>query len=67
MQKIRLMAPGPGKCPVCAGRHGAKEPHAAESFYYMARFRRRCGRFPTREDAAADAGRSAEESAEAGE
>lgn len=53
MMDIRLLAPVPGSCPVCAGKHEADEPHAIESLYYRIKFRQKYGRTPTAEDAAA--------------
>lgn len=53
MMDIRLLAPVPGSCPVCAGKHGADEPHTIESLYYRIKFRQEYGRTPTAEDAAA--------------
>ena len=52
--EIRLLAPGKRKCPVCADRHRAWEPHNRNSLYYQLRFRRENGRDPTWEDAMAD-------------
>ena len=53
MRKVRVTAPGPGKCRICAVGHDAREPHSRDSLYYMYRFRRENGRFPTWEDAMA--------------
>lgn len=53
MMDIRLLAPVPGSCPMCAGKHGADEPHTIESLYYRIKFRQEYGRAPTAEDAAA--------------
>lgn len=49
--RIRLLAPGTGKCPVCADKHGPYEPHNLNSLYYQARFFRKHRRNPTWEDA----------------
>ena len=50
---VRLLVPGRGVCPTCAAAHRADMPHDADSFYYIAVFRRRHGRLPTWEDAMA--------------
>ena len=51
--EIRVAAPSPGKCPVCATEHDPKEPHDRRSLYYQSRFRRSHKRFPTWADAMA--------------
>ena len=51
MNEIRITAPGPGKCPYCAGTHKKGEPHDRDSLYYQNRFFKDNGRFPTWEDA----------------
>lgn len=51
--RIIVSAPGPGKCRVCAVRHGKDEPHEAGSVYYIVRFLQKYGHEPTKEDAAA--------------
>lgn len=65
--KIRVFAPGPGRCPTCAGEHGPKERHDLNSLYYQYRFFRAHRRFPTAEDAQGKAKRGARpEGAEGG-
>lgn len=49
--EIKLIPPGPGHCPVCAGTHEKDMPHDRDSLYYQFRFRRKYKRFPTWEDA----------------
>ena len=49
--KIKLIPPQPGVCPLCAARHKANEPHDRDSFLYQNQFFRKSGRFPTWEDA----------------
>lgn len=51
--EVRLMAPGPGRCPDCAGVHEPGEPHDIGSLYYQMKFRQQHGCGPTRWDAAA--------------
>ena len=48
---IKIFAPGPGTCPVCAARHKPEAPHDRNSLYYQHRFRRENRRFPTWADA----------------
>ena len=49
--QIKVLAPGPGVCRICAARHDPDEPHDRDSLYYQNRFRRRHKRFPTWADA----------------
>ena len=51
MEEIRIIAPVPGTCRVCAARHTADKPHDLSSLYYKNRFWKEHHRFPTREDA----------------
>ena len=51
MDEIRITAPAPGLCPVCATRHDEKKPHDRDSLYYQNQFYRENKRFPTWEDA----------------
>lgn len=51
MDEIRITAPVPGTCPVCATKHDERDPHDRNSLYYQIRFYRRYGRFPTWIDA----------------
>lgn len=51
MEEIKVVAPGPGRCPYCATIHKKGEPHDRDSLYYQNRFFRDNGRFPTWEDA----------------
>ena len=53
MDKTKVCPPGPGRCPICATKHGPKEPHDRDSLYYQNRFHRRHRRFPTWADAMA--------------
>ena len=50
---IKVMAPVPGTCPVCAAKHDPQEPHDRDSLYYQQRFHRGHERFPTWADAMA--------------
>lgn len=49
--EIRIAAPVPGTCPVCATKHERQEPHDLNSLYYRNQFYRRHRRFPTWADA----------------
>lgn len=51
MEEIRITAPTPGTCPVCASRHDRRDPHDRDSLYYQNRFYKKHKRFPTWEDA----------------
>ena len=51
IQELRILPPGPGKCPQCAVEHDAKDPHDLQSLYYRMKFRQQHGRFPTWWDA----------------
>ena len=53
MDEIRITAPAPGLCPVCATRHDETKPHDRDSLYYQNQFYRENKRFPTWEDAMA--------------
>lgn len=53
IEDMRLIPPGPGKCPECAVEHPSHEPHDAQSLYYQMKFRQQRGRFPTWRDAMA--------------
>lgn len=48
---IRLLPPGKTKCPLCADRHTAKDPHNRNSLYYQMRFLQDHERLPTWGDA----------------
>lgn len=52
-EEIKIKAPGPGTCKLCATVHRPEEPHDRDSLYYQHRFRLRYKRFPTWEDAMA--------------
>lgn len=54
--KIRITAPVPGTCPVCAVAHEEQEPHDLESLYYQNQFFKVHKRFPTWADALAHCG-----------
>lgn len=48
---MKVCAPVPGTCPVCATKHEATAPHDRDSVYYQAKFRRQHKRLPSWEDA----------------
>lgn len=52
-EDIRVNAPGPGACKICAAVHSPEQPHDRDSLYYQYRFRKRHRRFPTWDDAMA--------------
>lgn len=52
-EKVMILPPKPGTCPVCAVGHKANQPHNPESLYYQMKFRQQHGRFPTWADAMA--------------
>lgn len=54
IDKIHVLSPMPGVCPVCAARHGPEEPHDHRSLYYIVHFYQKNKRFPTEEDATAN-------------
>ena len=51
MEVIRISAPVPGTCPVCAMVHDKAEPHDLNSLYYQNQFFKTHWRFPTWADA----------------
>lgn len=51
MAEIKIVAPMPGRCKVCATAHRPEEPHDRDSLYYQNRFFRKYKHFPTWEDA----------------
>lgn len=51
VEEIKITAPTPGSCPVCATVHGKNEPHDLNSLYYQNRFFKSHKRFPTWADA----------------
>ena len=53
-ERLIVSAPGIGKCPVCAVRHGKDQPHDIRSVYYIVRYRQKYGREPERKDAYVD-------------
>ena len=53
MERMDILPPGPGKCPVCAGAHDPAQPHNKDSLYYRMKFRQAHGRYPNWEDAMA--------------
>ncbi|MBR1565146.1 MAG: hypothetical protein IJ649_00140 [Oscillospiraceae bacterium] len=53
MEEIRIRAPGPRACKLCAARHKPGMPHDRDSLYYQNKFWRRYKRFPTWNDAMA--------------
>lgn len=50
---MKLLPPGPGRCPVCASTHSPTDPHNATSLYYQYRFFATRQRWPTWADAVA--------------
>lgn len=52
MEEIRILAPVPGRCRVCAAKHRPEEGHDRNSLYYQVRFYQKYRRFPNQEDAA---------------
>lgn len=53
MEEIRIAAPGPGCCAICATKHDPADPHDRNSLYYQNWFRKRNKRLPTWADAMA--------------
>lgn len=51
LEEVKVVAPVPGACPICATRHDPKEPHDRDSIYYQNYFRKKYKRFPTWADA----------------
>ena len=51
MEGIKVCAPGPGKCPICATEHDPSAPHDRDSLYYQYRLYRDNNRFPSWENA----------------
>lgn len=51
MEEIRITAPGPGTCPICATIHDERDPHDRDSLYYQNRFYKAHKRFPSWLDA----------------
>ena len=51
MGEVRITAPVPGTCPVCATKHEEQEPHDLNSLYYQNQFFKAHKRFPTWADA----------------
>ena len=51
MGEVRITAPVPGTCPVCATVHEEQEPHDLYSLYYQNQFFKAHKRFPTWADA----------------
>ena len=56
MEDVRITAPVPGNCPVCATAHDAEEPHDLNSLYYQNQFFKSHRRFPTWSDALSHCG-----------
>ena len=52
-ERIQILPPMRGTCPICAAMHEAELPHNRNSLYYRMKFRQQHGRFPTWEDAMA--------------
>ena len=51
MEEIKIRAPGPRTCPICAVVHAPDQPHDRDSVYYQNRFWKRYKRLPTWADA----------------
>ena len=51
MDEIRITAPVPGTCPVCATKHDERNPHDRDSLYYQNQFFKANKRFPSWWDA----------------
>lgn len=51
MDEIRITAPVPGTCPVCATKHDERDPHDRDSLYYQNQFFKANKRFPSWWDA----------------
>jgi len=56
MEGVRITAPVPGTCPVCATVHQTEDPHDLNSLYYQNRFFKAHRRFPTWADAMSHCG-----------
>lgn len=52
-EEIKIKAPRPGACKICATVHKPGQPHDRDSLYYQNWFRKRHKRFPTWADAMA--------------
>ena len=52
-EEIKVKAPRPGACRICAAIHAPGMPHDRDSLYYQNRFYKRNKRFPTWADAMA--------------
>lgn len=52
-EEIKISAPGPGACRICATVHKPGQPHDRDSLYYQNWFFKRNKRFPTWQDAMA--------------
>lgn len=52
-ERVNILPPRPGVCPVCATPHDPALMHNRDSLYYQMRFRQKHGRTPTWADAAA--------------
>lgn len=50
-KRLLLLAPAPGRCPVCAAEHPPDLPHNPASLYYQYQFYREHARWPTWGDA----------------
>ena len=53
IDEIKIVAPGPRACKICATNHKPGQPHDRDSLYYQNWFRKRHKRFPTWNDAMA--------------
>lgn len=51
--KIVIVPPRQGACPICAVKHDKGSPHEPRSAYYRSRFRAKHHRYPDWEDAMA--------------
>lgn len=52
-EEIKIRAPRPGACKICATVHQPGQPHDRDSLYYQNWFRKRYKRLPTWADAMA--------------
>lgn len=50
---IKIIAPEPGACKICAALHNPDQPHERDSLYYQMRFFQVYNRFPSWDDAMA--------------
>lgn len=51
MEEIRITAPTPRTCPICAAKHDERDPHDRDSLFYQNQFYKAHRRFPSWWDA----------------